>query len=133
MDEGMKKRMSFVSNSSSSSFVVLNWSELSDEKRKMILEYQKFAINEWNRLGISIVDEENYGIHPVYRKSSDEYDENDGKIDIDSEYDFGIIDDCVWKFEIENGILKMSTCMDNFSMEAWMNHIGGIEYRWNRT
>ena len=132
----MKTRSSYVSNSSSSSYIIYNWASVSEEKKQMILDYQKYAVEEWNRLGVSLVKEHN-AIHPEYRKSEDEpcgepVDPN-GKIDIDSEYDFGWVEnDISWRFREtkEDGILDMATSMDNFDMEKWMDHIGGFKYRY---
>ena len=53
----MKTRSSYVSNSSSSSYIIYNWASVSEEKKQMILDYQKYAVEEWNRLGVSLVKE----------------------------------------------------------------------------
>ena len=124
----MKTRAGYVSNSSSSSFIITNWSNLPEDKKDKILNYQKHALNEWNRLGVALVRDQSY-IHPDYNQ----YGENSAdKIDVDSEYDFGYLDHAGWLFKErpENGSLEMVTSMDNFNMEKWMDHIGGFDYKW---
>lgn len=125
----MKTRSSFVSNSSSSSFIIYNWSKLPDDKKDKILHYKEHVLDEWERAGVNFVYEKGIGTHPVYNKYGED---SEGKIDVDSDYDFGYLDNCDWRFreKPENGILEMATMMDNFDMERWMDYIGGFDYRW---
>lgn len=127
----MKIRSNYVSNSSSSSYVIYNWNNISDDKKQKILEYQVHAIEEWKKLGVKLIVEKGW-VHPDYRKGYSEQDiDADGKIDIDSKYDFGWVEkDICWRFREnkEKGILEMTTSMDNFDMEAWMDYLGEINY-----
>jgi hypothetical protein len=127
----MKARANYVSNSSSSSFIVFKWAEAPEEKRRMVLEYQKYAVEEWRKHGIRTVVE-NGNIHPDYLSVGEEP-TGDGRIGYDSEYNFGWVQQSpCWRFreDKELDILEMVTSMDNFNMEAWMNHIGGLKYRY---
>ena len=132
----MKTRSDYVSNSSSSSFIIYNWAQVPDDKKRMILDYRKYAVEEWERLGVRLLKERGF-VHPDYRNSGDAPCDGpigpDGRIDIDSEYDFGWVEnEIAWRFREtpEDGILDMATSMDNFDMEKWMDHIGGFKYRW---
>jgi hypothetical protein len=139
----MKRRRGYVSNSSSSSFVILNWSELDNEKKEMVLNYGEHVLEVWKQNGIPIKKEYN-SLHIDFdalpNKLPNEYVENHsiGKIiqkfrehgnDESDRLDFGWIDD-YWRFREKDGRLEMTTCMDNFNMEKWMDYIGGIEYEW---
>lgn len=144
----MKRRRGYVSNSSSSSFVILNWSELDNEKKGMVLNYGERVLETWKQNGLPIKKEYNsfhidFDALPKSELSS-EYieshsigkiaqwfrehgnDESDGLVD---RLDFGCIDD-YWRFREKDGRLEMTTSMDNFDMEKWMDYVGGIEYEW---
>ena len=144
----MKKRHGYVSNSSSSSFVILNWSELDNEKKGMVLNYGEHVLEIWKQNGLPIKKECNdfhidFDALPKSELSS-EYveshsveeiaqwfrehgnDESDGLVD---RLDFGWVDD-YWRFREKDGRLEMTTCIDNFDMEKWMDYVGGIDYKW---
>lgn len=129
----MKTRSSFVSNSSSSSFIIYNWSQVPEEKKQKILNYKKFVLEEWQKLGVKFKEhqDKSFGIRPVY--SNFGRDASSDGICVDSQYDFGFVGgSCDWKFRErkENGILEMATIMDNFEMDKWMDYLGGFDYRW---
>jgi hypothetical protein len=144
----MKRRRGYVSNSSSSSFVILNWSELDNEKKGMVLNYGDHVLEVWKQNGLPIKKEHNdfhidFDSLPKSELSS-EYveshsveeiaqwfrehgnDESDGLVE---RLDFGWVDD-YWRFREKDGRLEMTTSMDNFDMEKWMDYVGGIEYEW---
>ncbi len=126
----MKIRSNFVSNSSSSSFIIYNWAKIPDDKKQKILDYKKYVVSEWKQLGVKTVCNKSF-IRPMYS----DFGQNaspDG-ICMGSKYDFGYIGDgSDWKFKErkENGILEMATSMDNFAMDKWLDYIGGFDYRW---
>lgn len=144
----MKKRHGYVSNSSSSSFVILNWSELDNEKKRMVLNYGEHVLEIWKQNGLPIKKECNdfhidFDALPKSELSS-EYveshsveeiaqwfrehgnDESGGLVD---RLDFGWVEDD-WRFREKDGRLEMTTNMDNFDMEKWMDYVGGIDYKW---
>ena len=53
----MKRRNGYVSNSSSSSFVVTNWSSLDDCRKDMIRNYRQCVKELWERNGLPLSDE----------------------------------------------------------------------------
>jgi len=129
----MKIRISFVSNSSSSSFIIYNWSQVPEEKKQKILNYKKSVLEEWQKLGVKFKEHQDnsFGIRPIY--SDFGKDASSDGICMDSQYDFGFVGGiCDWKFRErkENGILEMATMMDNFEMDKWMDYLGGFDYRW---
>lgn len=142
----MKRRAGFVSNSSSSSFVVINWSQLDEAKKDMVLNYMKHVRETWekNHLPISNepdahIDMENVPnpfppddvIDDIQRNVQWQKEhENDYRLyEIAQNLDFGWLDGG-WRFREKDGVLDMTTSMDNFDMEKWMDYIGGIKYRW---
>ena len=127
----MKTRISFVSNSSSSSFIIYNWSQIPEEKKQKILNYKKSVLEEWQKLGVKFKEDNSFGIRPIY--SDFAKDASSDGICMDSQYDFGYVGGRFdWKFRErkENGILEMTTMMDNFEMDKWMDYLGGFDYRW---
>lgn len=144
----MKLKSNYVCNSSSSSFVILNWSELDNEKKGMVLNYGEHVLEVWNQNGLPVKKEYNdfhidfdalpkSGLSSEYVESHSveeiaqwfrEHgnDESDGLVD---RLDFGWVDD-YWRFREKDGRLEMTTSMDNFDMEKWMDYVGGIEYEW---
>lgn len=145
----MKRRRGYVSNSSSSSFVILNWSELDNGKKEMVLNYGEHALEVWKQNGLPIkkgfnefhIDSdalpkseltgeyvENHSVEEIaqwFREHGD--DESDELVD---RLDFGWVEDG-WRFREKDGRLEMTTNMDNFDMEKWMDYVGGIDYKWN--
>ena len=132
----MKTRNGYVSNSSSSSFVILNWSKLTDEQKQLILDYKRQALRVWSEKGIRLRFGANgMMFEPAYRKSNEEYSEDDGILDIDDPLDFGMVEpnySCSWTFreDKKNGVLDMYTVMGNFNMDKWMDYNGCFEYRY---
>ena len=145
----MKKRKGYVSNSSSSSFIVLNWNGLDDDKKDMILNYANRVRELWEKNNLPIGKDYNsfhidYDALPKDEPSSEFVEshsveeiaqwlkdnaDKDNINQIASKLDFGWIDD-YWRFREKGGRLEMTTSMDNFDMEKWMDYVGGIEYEW---
>ena len=91
----MKIRSGFVSNSSSSSFII-NKAKLSDEQIYKIRNHIQEAIKV-----------------PNHNKLFDYVDKDDA-----------------WNIVEEEGFIEVSTNIDNFDMEAWLEYIG-LEYEEN--
>lgn len=108
----MKLRLNYVSNSSSASYIIPNWSSLPEEKKNLIKDYDANALKVWQDHGLEF--------------------KTDGRIlylslfGIDSPLDFGIIDDDIrWHFkEQEDGSCILETIMQNFDMHAWLDYNG---------
>ena len=143
----MKERNGYVSNSSSSSFVILNWGSLDDYKKDMVLNYAKHVRRIWDRNGIPVEQTRPDDAHidnmamriplPPDDVIDDiqkniqwqkEHEEEFRLSELAQELDFGWLDD-YWRFREKDGVLEMTTSMDNFDMEKWMDYIGGIEYK----
>lgn len=118
----MKTRHSFVSNSSSSSFVISNWSALDDGKKDMVLNYAEHVRDEWRRNGLPIS-----GSHGFDHIDLDAAKDLPG--DLARSLDFGWLDDG-WSFREKDGRLEMVTMVDNFDMGKWLAHVGGISFEW---
>ena len=145
----MKRRNGYVSNSSSSSFVVMNWSSLDDDKKDMILNYRQRVRELWEKNGLPIITEHNASYIDMRSlpecNPSNEFIETHSVEEIAqwlrehsdaarlhelaNDLDFGWTDD-YWRFRERNGNLEMTASMDNFDFEKWMDYIGGVEYRW---
>lgn len=50
----MRTRSGFVSNSSSSSFIVVRWSEVPEGTKDRIMDFRNTAISAWRALGIPV-------------------------------------------------------------------------------
>ena len=124
----MKVRSGYVSNSSSASFVVYNWFDLSADEREYIRDYDKNAFEVWQRKKIKYrTDEDLYGYIQDIPFCGEEYylnykDNSEKKIET---YNFGFINNsCRYKFveNKENNTCTISTSMANFDMEVWLRH-----------
>ena len=146
--EQVKTRYGYVSNSSSSSYIILNWSSLDDHKKDMILNYTKHVRRLWDRHGIPVEQTNSNDAHidmDAVRASfppddviddiqkniqwHKEHEEEFKLSELAQDLDFGWLDD-YWRFREKDGRLEMTTSMDNFDMEKWMDYVGGIEYEW---
>ena len=108
----MKQRERFVSNSSSSSFVVHNWNLLDDPTRDKILNPYKYIVDLWKSKGYGFVsDDKLQSAHLVDHEGCDE--------------DFGYVGEW-WpsKYHAENDTIEFSTSMDNFDMIKWIKYLG---------
>lgn len=123
----MKTRFGYVSNSSSSSYVILNWKSLDDEKKRMILEYYRYAYEAWKKAGVPI---EYNAVNTEISAKDQEWGDYDKQID--NSLWFGCIEAAPsWSFreDEKDGVLDMWTSMENFEMDVWMDYVGGISYR----
>ena len=123
----MKTRFGYVSNSSSSSYVILNWKSLDEDKKRMILEYYRYAYEAWKKAGVPI---EYNAVNTEITAREQEWGDYDKQID--KSLWFGFIEASPsWNFreDEKDGVLDMWTSMENFEMDVWMDYVGGISYR----
>lgn len=131
----MKIRNGFVSNSSSSSFVIHNWFDLSEDKRYYIENYDINALEVWRKKKIKYKKEKELsGYIQDFPFIGEEY-YYDYEYENRQKYDFGWINNsCRWKFieDKENNSCIVKTSMDNFNMELWLryNKIDFDNYEW---
>lgn len=145
----MKRRFGYVSNSSSSSFVILNWSQLDEAKKSMVLNYRQCVRELWEKNHLPIKEEcgsffIDFKALPEHSPSAEfveshsaeeiskwmrEHKDAGELHELASKLDFGWVDD-YWRFREKDGRLEMTTSMDNFDMGKWMDYIGGIECEW---
>jgi len=118
----MKKRIGYVSNSSSSSFVVLNLDRLTEDQIDCILHYDQKCY-EWcitHNVELVITDKTGFD-----RNVCDGVEVETAADDPD-DY-FGILND-MCRFEItvnkEENCIDLFTIMDNFNMRNWLRTIG---------
>ena len=114
----MKIRNGFVSNSSSSSFVVLKDS-LTEKQQEMIINYQ-----DWVKFFINL-DEENWKDSTIFKSDSeiyqsDEYQEQQYKR---LKYKFEYCDSDPWRIMIYDDFIFGETSMDNFDISTYLNYI----------
>ena len=124
----MKVRCGYVSNSSSASFVVYNWFDLSADEREYIRDYDKNALEVWQKKKIKYrTDEDLYGYIQDIPFCGEEYylnykDNSKKKIE---KYNFGFINNnCRYEFveDKENNTCTISTFMTNFDMGVWLRY-----------
>ena len=121
----MKIRLGYVSNSSSASFVVYNWFDLSADKRYYIMNYDVNALAIWQKKKIKyeICDEDFVGNskdYPFYGKEYEYF--GDGAKE---KFSFGFLNNrCRWQFveNKERNTCTIRTSMDNFNMEKWLKY-----------
>jgi hypothetical protein len=114
----MKIRNGFVSNSSSSSFIVLK-DALTEEQKDQILNFQK-----WAKFFINI-DEENWKDAKVYATERELYNSDDysEQRQIRLKYKFQYYDEGYWGIIETEDYLFGATTMDNFGMNEYFDHI----------
>jgi hypothetical protein len=131
----MKIRNGFVSNSSSSSFVIHNWFDLSEDKRYYIENYDINALEIWQKKKIKYKKEKELsGYIQDFPFIGEEY-YYDCEYENRQKYNFGWINNsCRWKFikNEEKNECIVKTSMDNFNMELWLryNKIDFDNYEW---
>ena len=114
----MKIRNGFVSNSSSSSFVILKDS-LTEEQKDQILNYQK-----WVEFFIE-ADEENYekdnfaSDKEKYAEGSKYWEEHNTRL----KYKFEYYTDGYWALKEFDDFIFGETSMDNFGMEDYFEYL----------
>lgn len=118
----MKKRDGYVSNSSSSSCLILNWSSLSERKKEMIENYWEFVPLVWKSYNLPISEDGD-----CLNKDSIP-DEDEDTWELADKLDFGYVDKGWSRLGKEGKTLRLWTSIDNFSMSKWLDFIGGIEY-----
>ena len=120
----MKKREGYVSNSSSSSFVIINWSKLDDLTKDKVLNYPKYVRALWTWNGIP-TDESN-GLPESVRFDGIEDEE---LRNLAHELDFGWIDEGSWSMSESDDVLDLFTTMDNFDMGKWLAYLKTVKFR----
>lgn len=124
----MKIRANYVSNSSSASFIIYNWFDLSEDKRYYITDYDRNALEVWRKKKIKYrTDKDLYGHIQDFPFCGEEYYLNykDNSEKKTEKYNFGFINNsCRYKFveDKENNTCTVSTSMTNFDMEVWLRY-----------
>lgn len=103
----MKIRNGYVSNSSSSSFIIYDWFDLSEEKRQFVKNYRENVLKLWKEKNVPVIED------------------GDGFFHVETEQlDFGWIANNEWFFEeyINENICTVWTVIDNFDMAKWLHY-----------
>lgn len=120
----MKIRNNYVSNSSSASFIIYNWFDISEKKREFIMNYDHNALSVWKKNKIPF-KKSNWRGELVFDDEDISLELEDKTFEQFIKFSFGyIFNDCRWNFEEnkENNTCLVTTSMDNFNMERWLKY-----------
>ena len=118
----MKVRLSYVSNSSSASFVIHNFDKLPSNTQEAIKEYDKYAYAYCKEHHIQL---EELPFTPNDRNVAE------GRVLADWERRDGvgcINDRCRYHFRKDGDDLVAETSMDNFNFKHWLECLGVVDF-----
>jgi len=118
----MKTRSGYVSNSSSSSFIVFNADKLSNETKEKIIHYDNACYNYCIEKGIPIVEDDRHDGYDLSILNGKQYYTEHG---VCPELTY-MNNDCRWyiRFNKNRNTIELCTYMDNFNMEDWLKILG---------